>query len=237
MVLNVLGFVSVTIAATLVTLLPTVLRVQMPRWHGGSTAVGLLAGAVALAVGLGAGSDPVATAGAASFVAGAAGIVWLVVRVLRTPRSWPVPLAAKHLAAGVGWFVVGCASLCVAVVRGSFLAFREPFLVLFVAGWIVQVLLGAWLYLLPMARPGHPDERRRELAAVEVGGTLQVIGLNAGVALLALRAAGWVSGGVGAVGAGLALGAGAIALVKAWTFPALGRLRAFTGRERAVWGA
>jgi nitrite reductase (NO-forming) len=237
MVLNVLGFVSVTIAATLVTLLPTVLRVQMPPWHGGWTAGCLLGGAVGLASGLGARSNGVAIAGAALLAAGAAGIVWLVVRVLRTPRTWPAPTAAKHFAAAVAWFVIGCGALVVAVVRDAFVGFREPFLVLFVCGWVVQILLGAWLYLLPMARPGHPDERRRQLAAVEVGGTLQVVGLNVGIALLALRAAGWVPGTVGGIGAGLALGAGAIALVKAWTFPALGRIRAFTRREAAVWGA
>ncbi len=61
--------------------------------------------------------------------------------------------------------------------------------------------------------------------------------MNLGIALLAVRAAGWTGGAVGAVGAGLALGGGAIALVKAWTFPALGRIRAFTGRQGAVWGA
>ena len=237
MVLNVLGFVSVTIAATLVTLLPTVLRVQMPRWHGAWTAGSLLGGAVALAAGLGARSTSLASAGAAAFVVGASGIVWLVVRVLLTPRTWPVPLPAKHFAAAIAWFATGCVALVVAVARGSFVAFREPFLVLFVCGWVLQVLLGAWLYLLPMSRPGHPDERRRELAAVEVGGTVQVVAMNLGIALLAVRAAGWTGGAVGAVGAGLALGGGAIALVKAWTFPALGRIRAFTGRQGAVWGA
>ena len=38
MTINVLGWVSVTIAATLITLLPTTLRVKMPAWHGGWTA-------------------------------------------------------------------------------------------------------------------------------------------------------------------------------------------------------
>ena len=37
MTINVLGWVSVTIAATLITLLPTILRVKMPSWHGGLT--------------------------------------------------------------------------------------------------------------------------------------------------------------------------------------------------------
>jgi nitrite reductase (NO-forming) len=236
MALNVLGFVSVTIAATLVTLLPTVLRVQMPRWPGRSSAGCLLGGAAVLAAGLAIRSTPVGLLGAIAFAAGTIGVVALIVRVLRVPRAWPVPLPAKHLGAGVAWFVLGSGWLVVAVARGSFAGFREPFLVVFVCGWILQVLLGAWLYLLPMSRPGHPDERRRELAGVEVGGALQLLALNVGVALLVVRAAGWSTGALGAVGAGLALGGGGIALVKAWSFPVLGRLRAFGGRQRAVWG-
>jgi nitrite reductase (NO-forming) len=238
MVLNVLGFVSVTIAATLVTLLPTVLRVQMPRWHGGLTAGCLLGGAVVLAIGLGSRHVGVGAAGGGLFLVGVAGLVWLVVRVLRTPRAWPVPLTAKHFVAGLGWFVVGSIALADAAAHGpfAFVAFREPFLVCFVAGWIVQVLLGAWLYLLPIARPGHPDERRRQLAAGELGGRLELAAYNLGIGLLALRAAGWTSGGIGRLGAVLALAAGAWALVKAWTFPALASLGAPSDRRRAVWG-
>ncbi|MGZ4114383.1 MAG: hypothetical protein ACXVQT_04810 [Actinomycetota bacterium] len=239
MVLNVLGFVSVTIAATLVTLLPTVLRVQMPRWHGGSTAACLLAGAIVLAVGLGSRRVGVGTAGALLFGLGVAGVLWLVVRVLGVPRTWPIPVTAKHFVAALGWFVVGSIALVDAVARGpfAFVAFREPFLVYFVAGWIVQVLLGAWLYLLPMARPGHPDERRRQLAAGEHGGNHEVVVVKLGVGLLALHAAGWASGAIGRIGAAFALAAGAWALAKAWAFPALARLGVPSVRDRAVWGA
>jgi hypothetical protein len=56
-----------------------------------------------------------------------------------------------------------------------------------------------------MSGPGHPYERRRELTAVELGGWVQVVAFNAGVALLAVRAAGSPMRWVGAVGAGLAL--------------------------------
>jgi nitrite reductase (NO-forming) len=239
MVLNVLGFVSVTIAATLVTLLPTVLRVQMPRWHGGSTAACLLAGAIVLAVGLGSRRVGVGTAGAVLFAVGAAGVLWLVVRVLRVPRTWPIPVTAKHFVAALGWFIVGSIALVDAVARGpfAFVAFRGPFLVCFVAGWIVQVLLGAWLYLLPMSRPGHPDERRRQLAAGELAGNLEVVVFNLGIGLLALHAAGWASGAIGRIGAALALAAGVWTLAKAWAFPALARIGAPSVRGRAVWGA
>ncbi len=237
--LNVLGWVSLTIAGTLVTLLPTVLRIRMPSWHGWTTVGLLVCGVTAMAAGLALGLGAVAGAGGIAYLAGALGVAWLATKAMRTPRTWPVPVAAKHLLLALGWFVVGSLALAVALLRGpgAFTAFRETFLVVFVGGWTVQTLLGAWQYLLPMARPGHPDERRRQLAAIELGGALQLSALNAGVALLALAAAGWAPRSVGALGAGLALGGGLLALVKAWAFPVLARAPVLGRRHLDVWGA
>ncbi|MGZ8611063.1 MAG: hypothetical protein ACXWX0_02170 [Actinomycetota bacterium] len=236
---NVLGWATFTIAGTLVTLLPTVLRIRMPAWHGGATGAALVAGVAALASGLALESTPVATAGGLGVACGALGLVWMVVAVLRTPRKWPVPVAAKHLLLALAWFVTGTMLLPFVAAGGpaTFGRFRDPYLAIFVAGWILQTLLGAWQYLLPMAHPGHPDDRRRQLAAVEFGGTLQVAALNVGVALLALAGAGWVGGTLGAVGAGLAIGGGGIALLKAWAFGPLGRSRVLGSRQLDVWGA
>ncbi|HXF74444.1 MAG TPA: hypothetical protein VNO79_17815, partial [Actinomycetota bacterium] len=129
-VLNVLGFAGGTILATLVTLLPTVLRVRMPAWHGGATGVLYGTGVAAAAAGLALRSRPVAAAGGAALVGAAIGVGWLVRRVLATPRRWPVPLAAKHLVAGVGWFLGGTLALAWALTRGpaGYAAFRPIFL-------------------------------------------------------------------------------------------------------------
>lgn len=237
--LNVLGWVSLTIAGTLVTFLPTVLRIQMPRWHGWATVGALVGGVAAVATGLALRAGAVAAIGGVAYAAGALGMLWLVARVLGVPRTWPVPVAAKHLLLGFGWFVLGSFALAVALAGGldAFARFRQLYLAMFVLGWAVQTLLGAWLYLLPMGRPGHPDERRRQLAAIELGWALQIAAFNVGVALLALAGAGWVSGTAAAVGAGLALGGGGLALTKAWTFPALGRMPGLARRHLAVWGA
>jgi len=173
------------------------------------------------------------------YAAGALGVAWLALRVMRTPRTWPVPVAAKHLLLGLAWFETGSIALAAVLARGldAFATFREPFLVIFALGWAIQTLLGAWLYLLPMSRPGHPDERRRQLAAIELGGGVQLLALNAGVLLLALAGAGWVSGTVGAVGSGLALGGGGLALAKAWAYPVLAAMPVLTRRHLDVWGA
>ncbi|GIV00647.1 MAG: hypothetical protein KatS3mg014_2262 [Actinomycetota bacterium] len=237
MSVNLLGWVSFTIAGTLVTFLPTVLRVRMPPWQGWTTAAALALGLGGIGVGLGAGLPAVAGLGGVVYAAGALGLAGMILRVLRVPRAWPVPVAAKHLLAAAAWFEVGAVALAVALVRDAFLAFREPYLAIFVGGWALQTLLGAWLFLLPMNRPGHPDERRRQLAVGEVGGALQLAAYNLGVALLALAGAGWAPRSAGAVGAGLALAAGGVALAKAWAFAPIARLPVLAPRHLRVWGA
>jgi len=237
--LNVLGWVTLTMAATLVTLLPTVLRVRMPSWHGAATGVALALGVAAMAGGLAAASSVLATVGGVTFAVGAIGIGWMVLKVVRTPRTWPVPVAGKHLILALGWFLVGSLLLPFVLAGGttSFARFRELFLAIFIGGWALQTLLGAWQYLLPMAKPGHPDERRRQLAAIEFAGTLQVVALNVGLVLLTTSGAGWVGETTGAVGAGLALGGGILALAKAWAFGPLSRAPVLSSRHLDVWGA
>jgi hypothetical protein len=51
--LNVLGWASLTIAGTLITFLPTVLRIRMPVWHGTASCALLVGGVAAIALGLG----------------------------------------------------------------------------------------------------------------------------------------------------------------------------------------
>ena len=107
---------------------------------------------------------------------------------------------------------------------------------MFVGGWIVQVLLGAWSFLLPMGTPGHPDERRAALGAIEFAAWVQLALLNIGVALMEARAAGWVGPAVGSVGIRLALLGAGIALVKASFFPMLGKAGLADRRAGEVWG-
>jgi nitrite reductase (NO-forming) len=231
LVLNVLGFASLTIVGTMLTLLPTVLRVRMSQRRGGAI-VGLLGvGAAGLAFGAIAGEASPATIGAVAYVAGATTFVILVGSILRNERRWAVPVAGFHMVSGVGWFAIGSIWLAIAVARDQ--PMGRAFLDVFVLGWVVQVLIGAWSYLLPMMRPGDPGKHRSGLHALEVGGRTQVALLNAGVALLVMSDLGWWRGDM--VGSLLAFAALAFALAKAWLLPVLDRLP--TGpRARAVWG-
>jgi len=234
--LNVLGWVSLTIAGTLITFLPTVLRIRMPAWRGAASGALLVLGVASIALGLGLDARPVAVAGSIAYASGMLGLAWMAVKAFRMPRTWPVPVAAKHVVCALAWFVAGTLLLPWAVADGL-AGFRRVFLAVFVCGWVVQTLLGAWQYLLPMARPGHPDERRRWLAAIETAGTLQVIALNAGVGLLALAGADVVPAAGARVGAVLALAGGLVALAKAWAFPALGRVPVLVREHAETWGA
>ena len=237
MVINVLGWVSLAIAGTLITLLPTVLRVRMPAWHGKLTAGLFVFGVGVTAAGLALDVTALAVAGGAAFAAGVAGLVVMVRRVLSTPRKWPVPVSAKHLLLALGWFAAGAVWLLVALIRGVqwFAGADDLFVVVFAGGWILQTLLGAWQYLLPMSRPGHPDERRASLAAVEWGGTVQLVALNVGLVLLALAASRSGASVLATVGAALALVGTAMALIKSWTYPILGRSTLLTRRSRPMW--
>jgi nitrite reductase (NO-forming) len=238
MTVNVLGWASLTVVGTLITLLPTVLRVRMPPWPGFAVLCLLVGGLLAQLLGWDLEAVPVLALGGVAYAAGAVGVILLVVRVARTERAWAIPAAGFHLMAGVVWFAVGSVGLARALFEGAtgFEGYRPVFLTAFVGGWLLQVLLGAWAYLLPMARPGHPSDRRRTLAAFELLAPLQLALLNGGLALMAMRAAGWVGDAAGVVGVGTAVVGGGFALVKAWVFPAIARGPVMTTRARAVWG-
>jgi nitrite reductase (NO-forming) len=234
---NVLGWASMTVVGTLTTLLPTALRVRMPHRRE-RIVVGLLVTGVALQVGGWlADLTAVLAAGGVVFAAGALGFIGFVAAVLRTERRWAVPTAAFHMLAAFAWFVAGSVGLAIALFDGAAGAerYREVFLSAFVGGWLVQVLLGAWSYLLPMARPGHPTDRRRWLSVFEFAAPVQVALLNVGLLLLAGTGAGWLGPGLGRLGAVLAFVGGGIALAKAWLFAAAD-WPAATERARAVWG-
>jgi nitrite reductase (NO-forming) len=235
---NVLGWASLTVVGTLITLLPTVLRLRMPSWPGRGVLTFLVGGLLAQLVGHAVGSPWMLAAGGIAYLVGALGVVLLVVMVLRTERNWAIPAAASHMMAAVAWFVVGSLGLAIALLDGEagYDRYRTVFLVAFVGGWLLQVLLGAWSYLLPMARPGHPNDRRRTLAVFELAAPLQIVLLNGGLALMAVRAAGWVGDGAGRLGVAAALAGGAIALAKAWWFGAIARGPVLTDRARAIWG-
>ncbi|MGZ4204894.1 MAG: hypothetical protein ACXVES_06440 [Actinomycetota bacterium] len=244
MTVNVLGFVSLTIAGTLITLLPTVLRVRMPAARSATAALSI-GGVGVLTLGLATTHAALAASGAVVLAAGVALVAWTAFGIARVPRRHFIALSAKHLLAALAWFLGGSIALAVTLVRAAlqgggtastvatFGNFQDVFLIAFVGGWILQTLLGAWLYLLPTARRGGPEERRLLLAGVEIGSNAQLACVNVGLALLALHAASVAIPSV--VGVTLAATGGVVGLAKAWLYVPLARLPHTARRAAVLW--
>jgi nitrite reductase (NO-forming) len=231
--LNLVGFVTLTIAATLIHLYPTVVGSRIrSRSVLGLVVGGLAAGPLLVALGYALASDPVARLGAALAILGGAALLLVAVANARPRGRWTTDLAwhrlvIGHLSAGTAWLamgigVAGSAVLVSGADPAGWSASRllGPLLV----GCVVQVLIGSWSHLVPAVGPGdvarHAVQRRMlgrwpmaRLAALNGGALLIGSGVLAGSAaavaagaVLALAAV-----GIGVALLGLALSAGSIA--------------------------
>ena len=224
--LNLVGFVSLAVATTLLHFFPTVVGARIVvRPSARLTVVGLATGAPLVALGFALGSDLVARIGALVTAAGAIGLAINAARTWQTRARWTTDpgwhrFAIGALVAAIGWFVVGI-GIAVGRVLGagaSPAAFSiETVGAPLVAGWIGLAIVGSATHLLPAVGPGDPAAhgRQRRLLGQLAGTRLAVV--NGGVAGLAI---GWplhVDGLVvgGAVLLAVGLGATAALLVRA----------------------
>jgi nitrite reductase (NO-forming) len=236
MLFNLVGWAGLTILGTAITLLPTILHVRAAK----ETSVVrtpwiLFAALLTLTLGLAAGWLLVATMGAVLLVAGLKPFAEMVLTVMRTPRRRAIPVAALHLIAALAWFgfVIVLQVPLVATEKFAFLQYLWRWGL--GLGFVLQAVLGAWAFLLPMARPGIPELRRRELIAFEIGAAIQVVAYNVGVLLLVLGHAGpklpWLS----TIGAALFFLAVVLGVIKGWTYPLLARGRRVAERSAQWW--
>jgi nitrite reductase (NO-forming) len=190
-VINLLGWMGLTVVGTLVTLWPTMLRTRIAedaeRTARRALPV-LVAGIVAAAGGALAGQRLVAVAGLALYVGGLVLVGHVLVATARTrpPAGYPT----WSVAAGLGW-LTGCL-VAAAVMVGSAGSWAEagdrfgwltPFLA---AGFGAQVLLGALSYLVPVALGGGAIPVRAANAVLDRGGALRIAVVNAGLLVCAL---------------------------------------------------
>jgi nitrite reductase (NO-forming) len=193
---NVGGWVGLSMAGTLVTLGPTMLRTRIDP-GAVSAAVGTLpwlcAGIVVAAGAALAGWLPGVGIGLLAFAAAAAvGVVVPLARVARekAPRSY----ATWTTSAGLVWVLVGLA----VVAGGAFTApdaaaLRDadlPWLPVLGAGGLAQVFVGALTYLMPVVIGGGPEAVRAGMAVLEAGWPLRAALRNAALALAAVTVAG-----------------------------------------------
>ena len=193
---NVGGWVGLSMAGTLVTLGPTMLRTRMDPGAVGSAVGALpwLAGGIVLAATAAAfGWTPGIGLGLLVFAGAAA--VGIVVPLVREARAKaPRTYATWTTSAGLGWVLVGLVAVAVGAFTtrdaGSLSDQILPWLAVLGAGGLAQVFVGAMTYLMPVVVGGGPEAARAGMRVLETGWTLRVTLRNAALLLVALTVAG-----------------------------------------------
>ena len=196
--LNVFGFLSVVIAATLIHLAPTVAGARIrPRRSGSIALIGLVLGAPIIALGFASGSDALARAGALLELTGAAALVVHGIGVQRDRGRWTSD-AGWHRFAGLSllsapvWFLVSVVLATGPIMSSgatpsawSMVRLTAPLVI----GSIAQVLVGSWTHLVPAIGPGdqavHALQRRR----LGWAATPRWVAWNGGLALVVVGGA------------------------------------------------
>ena len=190
--INLLGWVGLTVAGTLITLWPTMLRTRVAdgaERAGRAALPVLLTGLGAAVTGTLLGPPPLAAPGMVVYAAGlvVAGRPWLREARVKAPRS----CAAWSVAAGCAWLVGSLAFLSgVLVSTTSWITVGERASLLtapLAAGWIAQVLLGALSFLVPVVLGGGPAAVRAATASLERAWPARLAVTNAALLLCVLR--------------------------------------------------
>lgn len=197
-VVNVGGWLGLSILGTLVTLGPTMLRTRIdPAALDGAVAAlpALVGGLVVAAAAAVAGWLPGVGIGLLGF--GAAALLGVGLPLARAARATgPWSSASWSLLGGLGWGGLGLAAVAVnAFVAPDAAALRDanlPWLALVGAGGLLQVLVGALSYLMPVVIGGGPATVRVGMSVLAAAWPLRV---TIRTTALGLLAAGTATGG------------------------------------------
>lgn len=191
-VANVAGWIGLTMAGTIVTLGPTMLRTRMdpqavPRATRG---LGWMCGGLLVAV-TAACSDVMAGVGLGLLVFGVSlGLDVLVPLVNAARAKSPRTGATWTLGAGAGW-TLGCLGVVIwhcltasdaAALRGD----DVSWLPLLGAGGLAQIFIAALAYLMPVVIGGGPSVLRIGMGVLETGWPVRVGVRNSALALIAV---------------------------------------------------
>jgi nitrite reductase (NO-forming) len=216
--LNLVGFVSLSIATTLLHFFPTVVGARIAGHRSATvTVVGIGLGAPVTAIGFLLALDAAVRVGAVVAATGAAGLAWYAVRIWRTRARWTTD-AGWHrfttggLVAAIAWFIAAIVVLAGRTVllgadpgAWSFAVVGVPL----VAGWVGLAILASATHLLPAVGPGHPEAHRRQRRLLGQAAVVRLGLLDVGVAALwiglaaDLPSAATVGAGLAAIGLGM----------------------------------
>jgi len=169
---NLLGFVTLTVLGTLLTLWPTVLRTRMVSGAAQAAARALrlsAAGLVLLGVGSLAWWPLIAATGLGLL---AIAVLLVVVAGIATARQRPpASFAGWSIAAGTGWLLIALTWDAIALLSAPDAAAAadrfDAVLAALGGGLAAQVLLGALSYLLPVVLGGGPAMVRARTARMD----------------------------------------------------------------------
>jgi nitrite reductase (NO-forming) len=188
--LNLFGFISLTIVATLVYLYPTILGARIRANASLALLVaGVFSGPPLVAAGALLESSAVALFGGALAVLGAAGLLGYVIDVWRRRGTWTTDpgwhrLTAGHPTAAAAWFGAATLTAFAGLLRDGVAPAGwglGPLVMPLVFGWAVQVLVGAWTHLLPAVAVSAPERRAAMRATLGRAATPRLVAWNAGV--------------------------------------------------------
>ena len=188
---NLLGWVGLTVAGTLITLWPTMLRTRIAPQAAARLRHSLpvlLAAVLIAAAGAGFGVLPVAAAGVAGYLVGLGLLASPFIYAARNkpPRSFATLSVLAAVCWWVGmlvWMLVGLVTTSDWRVMGRAFDTLAPYLV---AGFAAQVLLGALSYLIPVALGGGPRPVRETATVFDRGAAWRVSMANTALLVCAL---------------------------------------------------
>jgi len=191
--LNLVGFVSLIIATTLLHFFPTVIGARIQRVPAAyATTIGIAAGAALVALGFGVRSDLVARIGAALVVIGAVALAIYAVQVWRTRARWTGDhgwhrFAMGGLISAIAWFEIGMLAATSRILADGAAPTAVSVDVLagpLIAGWMGLAVLASATHLVPSVGPGDPYEHARQRVLLGRWATPRLVVANLGAAAL-----------------------------------------------------
>jgi nitrite reductase (NO-forming) len=193
--LNLVGFVSLTIVATLVHFWPTVVGARIGAFRSGRVAV-VATSLAPIVVGLGywLASDLVVQTGALLGLTGALAAAVYAARVWRTRAHWTTDpgwhrFAIGGLASALAWFTIGMAVLAGrALVSGAWPGGWSIDWVMgpLVVGWAGLAIVASATHLVPAVGPGGPAAHARQRVVLGRWSLTRLLALNTGVGAVAV---------------------------------------------------
>lgn len=198
--LNLVGFASLVVVATLLHLAPTIAGARIRSRASGRLAILAIAlGAPLIAAGYALGLDLIARAGAIAVMIAAAGIAWhgVAVHFDRGRGRWTTDpgwhrMTTGSLVLGQAWIGIGLAIAGGRVVGLGAIpaAWSLPLVVgPLLIGGVVQVLVGSMTHLIPTIGPGSPARHATQRRLLATAANLRLVVLNSGAVLLTVGSA------------------------------------------------